>query len=236
MTAPRVLFEDGWLLAVDKPPGLAVHGGAGLQGQPTVHEWAARHLGARATRNGFTVSAAHRLDRETSGVLLLALRRPAAARLSEAFARGEVEKRYLALVAGVPPAPRGRIERPLDREDGPPQDAITLWQLEERLAGGRAALLACAPRTGRKHQLRRHLAALGHPVLGDAQHGDAAANTRARDEWGLQRLFLHAASLELRHPGTGEPLRLEAGLPAELRAVLEAARLSPLASLREPLA
>lgn len=224
MTAPRVLFEDGWLLAVDKPAGLAVHGGAGLRGQPTVQEWAAKRLGPRAARNGFTVSAAHRLDRETSGVLLLALRRPAATRLSEAFARGEVKKRYLALVAGAPAAPRGRIERPLDRDDGPPQAAITLWQVEERLAGGNAALLACTPRTGRKHQLRRHLAALGHPVLGDAEHGDPAANRRARDEWGLKRLFLHAASLDLRHPGTGAPLRVEAGLPAELRAVLEAAR------------
>jgi 23S rRNA pseudouridine955/2504/2580 synthase len=213
--SPKVLLEDDWLLAIDKPSGMAVHSGAGLH-EPTVNDWARDYLGTRTVRNGFEASVVHRLDRETSGVLLVAKRRPAMRALSAAFENRAVEKQYLALVRGELTA-SGAIERPLADENGRDRAASTRWESVESLR--RASLLRALPQTGRKHQIRLHLASVGHPIAGDTTHGDATFNTVIAQA-GLTRLFLHAALLRFPHPQDGRLTQVEAPLPADLAAVL----------------
>jgi 23S rRNA pseudouridine955/2504/2580 synthase len=231
----RVLHEDEHLLAVDKPAGLAAHPGSGITGATLVDEVRA-HLGvAGAPAPGeFRPSPAHRLDRETSGVVLVAKTRRAMVRLGELFAEGEeIRKTYLALAKGKMPRPAGVVDVPLseheqtarskERQGVKFQEAITRWQ---SLAANRdASLLSIRIETGRTHQIRRHLAAVGHPVAGDRRHGDFAFNRTARSRWGLDRMFLHAWKLEIPHPVTGAPLRLVAPLPDDLLQVLSGANL-----------
>jgi 23S rRNA pseudouridine955/2504/2580 synthase len=223
----ELLFEDDWMMAVNKPSGMAVHTGSGITGG-TLVDYVRAHLGARAVRNGFAASPAHRLDRDTSGVILVAVRRPAMVHFTEVFTEGRAVKRYLTLVKGRMPRPSGRIDTPLSehqqtatskaRRGVNMQDAVTRWQVVRQ--GGDAALLACTIETGRTHQIRRHLASVGHPVAGDRKYGDFAFNRDARARWGCKRLFLHAGSIEFPHPEDGRRVRLEAPLPAELREVL----------------
>jgi 23S rRNA pseudouridine955/2504/2580 synthase len=223
----KVLLEDEWMMGVDKPSGMAVHTGSGISGG-TLVDYVRAHLGPRAVRNGFAASPAHRLDRETSGVILVAVRRPAMVHFTEVFTEGRAIKRYLALVKGRMPRPSGRIDTPLSehqqtatskaRRGVNMQEAVTRWQLLAQ--GGEAALLSCTLETGRTHQIRRHLASLGHPVAGDKKYGDFAFNREAKARWGLKRLFLHAASIEFPHPEDGRTVGLEAPLPPELREVL----------------
>ncbi len=223
----KVLFEDDWMMAVDKPSGMAVHTGSGITGG-TLVDYVRAYLGPRAVRNGFAASPAHRLDRDTSGVILVAIRRPAMVHFTEVFTEGRASKRYLVLVKGRMPRPSGRIDLPLSEHQQTAaskarrgvnlQEAVTLWQLLQQ--GGEAALLACTIETGRTHQIRRHLASLGHPVAGDRKYGDFAFNREAKARWGLKRLFLHAGSIQFPHPEDGRTVRLEAPLPADLRDVL----------------
>jgi 23S rRNA pseudouridine955/2504/2580 synthase len=229
----KVLFEDDWMMAVDKPSGMAVHTGSGITGG-TLVDYVRAYLGPRAVRNGFAASPAHRLDRDTSGVILVAIRRPAMVHFTEVFTEGRASKRYLVLVKGRMPRPSGRIDLPLSEHQQTAaskarrgvnlQEAVTLWQLLQQ--GGEAALLACTIETGRTHQIRRHLASLGHPVAGDRKYGDFAFNREAKARWGLKRLFLHAGSIQFPHPDDGRTLRLEAPLPGELRDVLGRAGLA----------
>jgi 23S rRNA pseudouridine955/2504/2580 synthase len=222
-----VLFEDEWMMGVNKPSGMAVHAGSGITGG-TLVDYVRAHLGPRAVRNGFAASPAHRLDRETSGVILVAVRRPAMVHFTEVFTEGRATKRYLALVKGRMPRPSGRIDTPLSehqqtalskaRRGVKMQEAVTRWHLVAQ--GGEAALLSCTLETGRTHQIRRHLTSVGHPVAGDKKYGDFAFNREAKARWGLKRLFLHAASIEFPHPEDGRTVRLEAPLPPELREVL----------------
>jgi len=218
---PVVLFEDEWILVVDKPSGLAVHSGAGVT-DATVNDWAARYLGPRAIRNDFAASVAHRLDRETSGVVIIAKRRPAMRKLAEAFEQHAVLKDYLALVGGRLPHEEGRLDTPLMdlARPGRMQTAVTAYRVEERFPS--ATLIACSPGTGRKHQIRRHLAQLGCPVLGDSVYGAAGQNQQAAEAWGLRRMFLHARSLTFAHPRDGAPVHVVAPLPAELTGVVRA--------------
>ncbi len=223
----KVIFEDEWMMAVDKPSGMAVHTGSGVTGG-TLVDYVRAYLGPRAVRNGFAASPAHRLDRDTSGVILVAIRRPAMVHFTEVFTEGQATKRYLVLVKGRMPRASGRIDLPLSEHQQTAaskarrgvnlQEAVTLWQVVHQ--GGDAALLACTIETGRTHQIRRHLASLGHPVAGDRKYGDFAFNREAKARWGLKRLFLHAGSLQFPHPETGRTIRLEAPLPPELRDVL----------------
>jgi 23S rRNA pseudouridine955/2504/2580 synthase len=231
----RVLLEDEHLLAVDKPAGLAAHPGSGITGPTLVDEVRAYLAVPDALPPGeFRPSPAHRLDRETSGVVLVAKTRKAMVRLGELFTEGdEVRKTYLALAKGKMPRPAGVVDVPLseheqtarsrDRRGVNFQEAITRWQ---SLAANRdASLLSIRIETGRTHQIRRHLAAVGHPVAGDRRYGDFAFNRTARARWGLDRMFLHAWRLEIPHPVTGAPLRIAAPLPAGLLQVLSAANL-----------
>jgi 23S rRNA pseudouridine955/2504/2580 synthase len=222
-----VLLEDEWMMAVDKPSGMAVHTGSGITGG-TLVDYVRAYLGPRAVRNGFAASPAHRLDRDTSGVILVAVRRPAMVHFTEVFTEGRATKRYLTLVKGRMPRASGRIDLPLSEHQQTAaskavrgvkmQEAVTRWQVVKQ--GGEAALLACTIETGRTHQIRRHLAAIGHPVAGDRKHGDFAFNREAKARWGLKRLFLHSGSIQFPHPEDGHTVHLEAPLPAELQDVL----------------
>jgi tRNA pseudouridine65 synthase len=211
-----VLYRDTYLLAVSKPSGVLVHRGWARDGEVLVDE--ARRLTGLAT-----VHPIHRLDRATSGVALLALDAEAARALAGQLERHEVEKRYVALVRGLAPE-AALVDQPLPRREGGPRvEAATAirrlgWvEAEPR----RLSLVEAAPRTGRLHQVRRHLKHLGHPVIGDANYGNGPLNRAVRDRYGLARLALHAASLSVTHPVTGERLELAAPMPDDLRVPLE---------------
>jgi len=231
-----VLHEDADVLAVDKPAGLAAHPGTGITGA-TLVEMARSHLGTPddLPPTEFRPSPAHRLDRDTSGVVLVAKNRRAMVRLTEIFTDGErVKKTYLALVKGKMSREAGTIDLPLSEHEQTArskaargvnmQEALTRWKVVSSMKD--ASVLAVSIETGRTHQIRRHLEAVGHPVLGDKRYGDFPANRAARQRWGLRRMFLHAWRLELPHPITGAPLRLEAPLPAELEEALSRANLA----------
>jgi 23S rRNA pseudouridine955/2504/2580 synthase len=215
---PPVLFEDEHLLAVDKPAGLAVHGGSGLSHGLIEMVRAAR------TNQPF-VELAHRLDRDTSGVLLLAKSRRALLGLHTQLREGRVDKRYLALVAGDWVNDRQHVRLPLvksttgsgerrvsvDSEDG--LAAHSVVNLCQRY--GRFSLVEVELKTGRTHQIRVHLAHLGFPIVGDDKYGDFEINRRvARGEFGvpLRRMFLHACFTRFRHPVTDEVIALESSL------------------------
>jgi 23S rRNA pseudouridine955/2504/2580 synthase len=229
-----ILLEDDWLMAVDKPSGMAVHTGSGITGG-TLVDYVRAYLGPKAVRNDFTASPAHRLDRETSGVILVAKRRPAMVHFTEVFTHGKARKRYLTLVKGKMPKESGVIELPLSehqqtaeskaRRGVNMQEALTRWRVVRQ--SSEAALLSCSIETGRTHQIRRHLAAVGHPVAGDRKYGDFAFNRDVRARWGLKRLFLHAERLEFPHPQHGGKVTVEAPLPPELKDILRRAALEP---------
>ncbi len=208
-------------MAVDKPPGLLVHR-TGLDAGET--QFALQLL---RDQLGRPVWPAHRLDKGTSGVLLFALDADTARQLGLAFdAPDRVHKTYLAVVRGWPPE-AGLIDHPLKRMEDDAragrtevQDARTRYRTLERyelplpygdFATTRCALVELQPLTGRRHQLRRHMKHMAHPILGDATHGKGALNRAVAELLGVQRLWLHALRLELRHPVSGAPLRLEAG-------------------------
>ena len=225
-----VVHEDEHILVCDKPSGLAIHPGTGITSDTLVDQ-------ARAyfERNGLVVpegeykpSPAHRLDRETSGVVVIAKTRQAMVRLTEIFTAGDAHKRYLALAKGRFQRERGTIDLRLPEHQQTSnskqqrgvnmQEAVTHWK---RLGGGpEASLLELEIETGRTHQIRRHLAAIGHPVVGDGKYGDFPFNRRARSAFGLKRMFLHSAQLTLHHPVTNKKLTLLASLPEELADVL----------------
>jgi 23S rRNA pseudouridine955/2504/2580 synthase len=216
-----IVHEDERVLVLDKPAGMAVHGGSGLS--YGVIE------ALRAARPGETLELAHRLDRDTSGLLLIA-RKPAALRILHALLReGAVQKSYLALVVGRWELGRKLVNAPLQTdarvsgertvrvgEGG--KSARTQFKLVQQF-GARASLVEATLETGRTHQIRVHAAYCGHPVAGDAKYGDAAANAALR-EAGLHRMFLHAHSVSLDWPQGGS-LTLSSPLPAELKAVLD---------------
>jgi 23S rRNA pseudouridine955/2504/2580 synthase len=229
--ALEILHRDADVLAVNKPARLLVHeGDAG--DEPTLIDAVLRAFPGRRGHT-FRPALAHRLDRDTSGVVLVGLTAPGLRGLEEALRRRKVRKTYLALVVGVPGPPEGVIDAPLRRQDVPKGDrpkvfvggardpeAVTEYRVVGEGAG--LALVEAFPRTGRTHQIRVHLAHIGHPVLGDRTYGDRRRNAEARTRHGLWRQFLHASRVELEHPVTGKRLVVEAPLPEELLRVLAA--------------
>jgi 23S rRNA pseudouridine955/2504/2580 synthase len=212
-----IVFEDEHLLAIDKPSGLAVHGGSG------VAHGVIESLRSMRPQARF-LELVHRLDRETSGVLLLAKKRSALTALHEMMRTRDMDKRYLAGVAGRFRNERQRVRLSLAKrvtKEGEKrvsvsdsgQEAETIFHLVERSAA--YSLLEAELLTGRTHQIRVHLAHLGHPVLGDDKYGDFELNKALRKQ-GLKRMFLHAAKLSFVHPATGETLVLSSPLPADL--------------------
>jgi len=208
-----VLHQDDALGAIGKPAGMIVHRGWGRDRVVAVS--AARRLLGRY------VYPVHRLDRETSGVLLFAFSPEAAAALQGTFEERTLDKRYLALVRNVPEETAGVVDRPLRKDKTSlPLPARTRWR---RLAVLRtSALVLAQPETGRVHQVRRHLRDLGHPVLRDLKFGRGYHATWLSGEIGLERMALHALSVTLRHPATGASLRVVAPIPEDLAAPLRA--------------
>jgi 23S rRNA pseudouridine955/2504/2580 synthase len=218
-----VLHEDDKLLVLDKPAGIAVHGGSGMS------------FGViealRASRPAQTLELAHRLDRDTSGVLLVAKRASALRTLHALLREGQVKKSYLVLVAGRWQLGHKRIDAPLRtdlrvggertvRVDAHGKEALTEFKLIEHY-GARASLLEAILHTGRTHQIRVHAAYCGHPVAGDQKYGDPIFNERARSA-GLTRMFLHARSCSFNWVEGGAEQSFSAPLPEPLKAVLEA--------------
>lgn len=221
-----VVFEDEAMIVVDKPSGVAVHGGSGVsfgvieqlrQARPT-----ARFL-----------ELAHRLDRETSGLLIIGKKRAALTRLHDLFRDGGIDKRYLALVSGHWRDQLRNVKLPLlkyltaegerrVRVSPEGKESHSIMRLQERweTPWGEFSLLEVQLRTGRTHQIRVHLAHLGFPIVGDDKYGDFSLN-RDLQKAGMKRMFLHAASMRLPHPLSGEELALVAPLPLELTKFIE---------------
>ncbi len=220
--APRpvelpIVFEDAALLVVDKPSGTAVHGGSG------VSYGVIESLRAARPEAKF-LELAHRLDRDTSGLLVIAKKRSALTALHAALREGRMHKRYLALVKGAWQGGKRRVDLPLKKYltksgerrvsvDGEGREAQTIFRRERAFRD--CTLVSADLLTGRTHQIRVHLAHLGFPVAGDDKYGDEALN-RALAKQGLKRMFLHAAQLAFDHPVSGEALRLESPLPEAL--------------------
>jgi 23S rRNA pseudouridine1911/1915/1917 synthase len=218
----RLAHVDDWLAVVDKPAGLVVHRGAGVTGATLVDEM--RELlagGPDPARPGIV----HRLDRDTSGLMIVARAEEAHRALSEMIRKREVERVYLALIAGRPRSREGTIDAPLGRDHRAPErravggrgarEARTHFRVIETLPGD--TLVEARLETGRTHQVRAHFAAIGHPLCGDPRYGHAGRH-------GLQRQFLHSTRLAFRHPMTGEALDLTSPLPRDLEEALARAR------------
>lgn len=211
----RVVHEDPDLLVVAKAPGVPVHPGPGHGTDTLLNALVAHDPGLLALGASRGWGLVHRLDQDTSGLLLVARSAAAHEALVAGFKARAVKKEYLALVDGRPPGEAGEVATPVDGKE-----ALTRWALVE--ARGGASLVRAWPVTGRTHQVRLHLAGLGCPVLGDRQHGRRRAGSLD-----VPRLALHAHRLELTHPVTGAPLALEEPLPRDLRrAWSSAARLA----------
>jgi 23S rRNA pseudouridine955/2504/2580 synthase len=217
----RVIYRDDALLIIDKPAGQAVHGGSGVS-LGVIEQLRQELPDARF------LELAHRLDKETSGILVLALKRSALVELHRMLRDGEPKKTYLALAVGEWRDPIRHIKLSLHKfltEDGERrvevndegQRAHTIFR-RIKVAGG-YSLLEAELKTGRTHQIRVHLAAVQHPIAGDTKYGNPELNRQLKYQ-GLKRMFLHSARLEIRHPLTGAELKLEAPLPADLQGFL----------------
>jgi 23S rRNA pseudouridine1911/1915/1917 synthase len=216
-----IAYEDEHLVVVDKPAGVVVHPARGHW-----HGTLAQALEGHAAggEDAFRAGIVHRLDRDTSGLLVVAKSDAVHSELKEALQRREVVREYLALVEGRPPARSGTIDAPIgrdrrvrtrqstDTDDG--REAVTHFTLERALP--QATLLRVRLQTGRTHQIRVHLQAIGHPVAGDPEYGTPGL-------YGLERQFLHAEHLAFAHPVTGVPVDVHSPLPADLAAALEQA-------------
>jgi 23S rRNA pseudouridine955/2504/2580 synthase len=217
-----VLLEDEDLLIVDKPSGVAVHGGSGIS-SGVIEQMRTARQGLRF------LELVHRLDRDTSGVLILAKKRAALTALHAQLREGHVRKHYLALVLGEWKDAKRNVKAALHKYvsasgerrvvvDDQGQQAHTVFRLMRNVPG--FSLLDAELKTGRTHQIRVHLAHVGFPIAGDDKYGDFDANKRLAKR-GLKRMFLHAASLEFSHPRTGQIIRVEAPLAAELQRFLQ---------------
>jgi 23S rRNA pseudouridine955/2504/2580 synthase len=225
-----ILFEDEHMLAVDKPAGVAVHGGSGVS-FGVIEQLRQARPAARM------LELVHRLDRETSGILLVAKKRSALLKLQDQFRERETGKTYLALAIGQWPANKKVIDLPLHKylqadgerrvkvvakDDPDGMRSVTLVKIREvfpakaATPGSQFSLLEVTIKTGRTHQIRVHLAAQGHPIAGDDKYGDFELN-KALAKQGLKRMFLHAWRLQFDHPATGERIELLAPLPPELK-------------------
>jgi 23S rRNA pseudouridine1911/1915/1917 synthase len=217
-----IAYEDADLLIVDKPAGVVVHP-AGPHRSGTLSQ----ALQSRGSAGGesWRPGIVHRLDRDTSGLLVVAKSEEAHRRLKAALAAREIVREYVALVEGHPPARSGTIDAAIGRDrrartrmsvdTDTPREARTHFELEEALA--QASLLRVRLETGRTHQIRAHFRAIGHPVCGDPEYGTPG-------RYGLRRQFLHAARLELAQPFSGDPIAVTSPLPADLAAGLALAR------------
>jgi tRNA pseudouridine65 synthase len=227
VTGPlAILLGDGPLVIVDKPSGVVVHRGWADDGGGLLVA-----LRRQLERRVWPV---HRLDRGASGALAFALDADAASALGRAFAAGQVDKRYLALVRGHPPE-SVVIDHPLSAGEpgGAPGDRVPAVTEVRRLGTWeRYALVEAVPRTGRLHQIRRHLKHIACPIIGDVNYGKGEHNRLFRERFGLHRLALHAFGLRLPHPSTGEPVAVRCPPSGSLAACLQAIGLEGAVSAR----
>ncbi len=226
-----ILHEDDDLLAIDKPPGMVVHPAPGARHGTLVHALAHRLGALPAVGDPERPGIVHRLDRDTSGVLLVARTRRAHESLARQFRERTLDKVYLAVVRGSVSASKGRIDRPIGRHPrerkrmsvrsvrGRP--AVTRWTVVERLAGG--TVLRLVPETGRTHQLRVHLAAAGHPIIGDRVYGARRAG-RGGGRVAFPRQALHAEAITFAHPATGATLTIRAPVPPDIQQLIATLR------------
>lgn len=221
-----ILFEDDYFMAIDKPAGTAVHGGSGVS-------FGVIEQLRRARPEAKFLELIHRLDRETSGVLLIAKRRSALTNLQAQFKERETGKTYLALVLGNYPVNKKVIDAPLHKfldgfderrvrvvakDDPNGMKSVTLVKVRD--ANSNFSLLEVTIKTGRTHQIRVHLQSVGHVIAGDDKYGDFERNKQLAKQ-GLKRMFLHAWRLQVAHPSTGEAMTLFAELPKELQSFIE---------------
>jgi tRNA pseudouridine65 synthase len=221
------LYRDARVVVIDKPSGISVH-----RGWDGTRDTAMHRLRDQLGRWVYPV---HRLDRATSGTLVMALDPEAAGALAASFRDGRVMKEYLALVRGVIAAP-GTVDHPLPAHEGASRvPALTDYE-PIAVARERYSLVRLRPRTGRRHQIRRHMKHLRHPILGDTTYGDGRENRKLREEIGLYRLALHASFLAFPHPETGVLVAVRAPLPEDLAGPLARLGIAAevLASLAEP--
>ncbi len=222
----EILYEDEDIAVINKPPGVVVHPAAGHYEGTLVHGLLARLKGLSGVGGKLRPGIVHRLDKDTSGILLVAKNDLAHEKLSRMFKERTIKKVYLALVHGRPKALAGKIEKPIARhpvhrkkmaviKGG--REAVTLWRVKESFP--QAALLEVEPQTGRTHQIRVHLASIGHPIVGDALYGGAKPHGPK-----AQRQLLHAYKLSFKQPRTGQVLSFEAPLPPDFEEVLDALR------------
>jgi 23S rRNA pseudouridine1911/1915/1917 synthase len=218
-----VVAEDDDVVVVDKPAGLVVHPGAGHADGTLVNGLLARYPEIADVGDPARPGIVHRLDRDTSGLMLVARTPSAYEALVDALAAREVERRYLALVWGAFDSPRGVVDAPIGRSIRRPtrmavreggREARTRYEVVTTFERPSVSLVECALETGRTHQIRVHLAAIRHPVVGDAAYGGG------REGIVIARPFLHAAALGFAHPRSGERMRYESPLPADLQTVL----------------
>jgi len=228
-----ILYQDPYIVAIDKPPGLLVH--------RSMIDKRETRFALQMTRDqiGQYVYPVHRLDKPTSGVLVMGLSSAIAKKLTEQFSNNLIKKRYLALVRGhttdegtIDYALKEELDKMTDRkaqQDKPAQSAIThyktLWKGEVSIAVGRYptarySLVSLTPETGRKHQIRRHMKHIFHPIVGDTTHGDGKHNTMFRQEYELSRLLLVAKELNFQHPISGEDIKLTASLGEEFEKII----------------
>ncbi len=218
-----ILFEDAEVIAVDKP--------AGITAQPTEGRVGESLVDLVSTRLGTPAGLVHRLDRETSGVTIFGKTAPATTALAAEFREGRARKRYVAATGpGLPPS--GTVDLPLSKDPSRPgrwrasraaNGVPALTDFRTLYAGPEYCLVELLPHTGRTHQLRAHLTALGAPILGDARYGGAARAAGIS----APRCLLHAQALELAHPRTGQPLRIESPVPEDLRRFFEYVGIPP---------
>ena len=217
-----IIFEDDALLVLNKPSGVAVHGGSGVS-------FGVIEQMRRARPQAKFLELVHRLDRETSGVLLLAKKRSALTAMHEVMREGNSDKRYFALVLGQWKNAKQHVKLPLYKFDTPQgekrvmvgEDGMashTIFTLEK--SWDEFSLLEAQLKTGRTHQIRVHLSHLGFPIAGDDKYGDFARNKTLMKQ-GLKRMFLHAHSIAFAHPLTGQPMHLNASLPKELQSFVD---------------
>ena len=221
--AVSVVHEDADVIVVDKPAGLVVHPGAGNATGTLVGGLLARYPELAGVGDAHRPGIVHRLDRDTSGLLMVARSARAYDALVAQLTAHTTERRYVALVWGHLASPRGMIDAPIGRSESrrtrmavrdAGRPARTEYEVDEAFSEPVTSLLHCRLETGRTHQIRVHLSAIGHPVVGDGTYGGK------RDSLVLDRPFLHAAELAFDHPGTGEPVAFVSPLPPELTAVL----------------
>ena len=232
----EIVYEDADLAVINKPAGMMVHAGSGAtedaRNRGTLVNALLHHMGELSSSSGpLRPGIVHRLDKQTSGLIVVAKNDLAHSRLASMFSRRQVRKLYLALVQGDLPQERGTVNAPISRdavrrtrmttrrEGG--RSAVSHWEVLRRIKGpyGPFTLISVRIETGRTHQIRVHMASLGHPVVGDTLYGAATAIVAAGPvpRLILPRNFLHAAELEFAHPGTGERLTLISNLPADLK-------------------